>query len=171
MSLSKAGAQSLLLLCKALCFALFLKTTVQIKQPLVSIVEILIYLTITGCQMSSTVLKSFVDYTPYVCCSWEQPTTSAWFSPSLRAGLSFSPRRPPAVASLSGPARPACTLEVRKKYSRSRKTCNPEEQEEEKKKTIRQGAASVNLADVWHVCSELETSHVAAGELPRKLQR
>lgn len=74
---------------------------------------------------------------------------SPWFSPSLRAGLSSSPRRPPAVASLAGPARQACTLEARKKYSRSRRTCIPERRgEEEGTQTIRRGAALDNFADV-----------------------
>lgn len=53
-------------------------------------------------------------------------TTSALCSPSLKAGFFSSRHKALAATFLSGPVRPACTRVVRKKYSRSRKTCNPE---------------------------------------------
>lgn len=59
-------------------------------------------------------------------------TTSAIPSPSVKAGFFSEHHRALTVASLSKPVRQAYTHGDRRKYSRSRKTCNPWEREEGK---------------------------------------
>lgn len=102
------------------------------------------------------------------------------FSPSLKAGLFSSHRRALAVTSLSGPVRPAYTRGDRKKYSRSRKTCNPGRRREKKRKKISQDAALVNIADVLvgisavscsNATSRLTRSHVAIGRFKTHIWR
>lgn len=70
-------------------------------------------------------------------------TAAAIPSPSVKAGFFSEHHRAPTVASLSGPVPQAYTRGDRKKYSRSRTTCNPG-----RGKEGRQGAASVSIADV-----------------------
>lgn len=81
-------------------------------------------------------------------------TTSAIPSPSVKAGLFSEHHRAPTVASLSGPVPQAYTRGDRKKYSRSRTTCNPG-----RGKKGRQGAASVSIADVLVWLAAVSCSH------------
>lgn len=57
--------------------------------------------------------------------TWTGAARAAIPSPFVKAGFFSEHHRAPSVASLSGPVRQAYTHGDRKKYSRSRKTCNP----------------------------------------------
>lgn len=65
------------------------------------------------------------DWYTYLTGAARAATASAIPSPSVKAGFFSEHHRALTVASLSGPVQPAYTRGDRKKYSRSRKTCNP----------------------------------------------